>query len=94
MCEFYDPQVSDSCREPIADSINDKERANFCGYFKAKPFAYQPANIQAQATAQTQLNALFGEGDIADQKNTSSEESGISSNEKAKQELNDLFNLD
>lgn len=32
-CEFYQPTVANSCREPIADHVNDKERANFCDYF-------------------------------------------------------------
>ena len=32
-CEFFDPKVSESCREPIAEPVLDKTKANFCGYF-------------------------------------------------------------
>lgn len=32
-CEYYQPGIANSCREPIAERVNDKERANFCDYF-------------------------------------------------------------
>ena len=32
-CRFYDPQVADACREPQAERVTDKARANFCDYF-------------------------------------------------------------
>jgi len=94
MCEFYDPQVSDSCREPIADRVNDKERANFCGYFQAKPCAYQAADTHAQTAALAQLSALFGEEEKAKQDDNLTEEQTISANEEAKQKLNNLFSSD
>ncbi|HLW56915.1 MAG TPA: hypothetical protein VKY27_05985 [Bacteriovoracaceae bacterium] len=34
MCQFYDPQSYNECRESSADRITDKEKANFCDYFK------------------------------------------------------------
>ena len=59
MCEFFDTTVSNSCREPIAEKVNDKNRANFCGYF-------QPGN-KAQINKDTSiesnkdsLESLFG----------------------------------
>jgi len=94
MCEFYDPHVSDSCREPIADSVSNKERANFCGYFKPKPCAYQPADSHAQSAALTQLNTLFGNDSKTEHQNRSQEESATSANKKAKQQLDDLFSSD
>lgn len=33
MCEFYDNLVYNECKEPNAERILDKEKANFCGYF-------------------------------------------------------------
>jgi len=33
MCTFYDPKVYNECREPLAERIVDKEKANFCSYF-------------------------------------------------------------
>jgi hypothetical protein len=34
MCEFHDVSVAKHCRETIADEVKDKERANFCDYFR------------------------------------------------------------
>lgn len=34
MCSFYDPQSYNECREPAADRIVEKEKANYCDYFK------------------------------------------------------------
>ncbi len=61
MCEFYDPRISKQCREPIADEVKDKQRANFCGYFRIRPNAYQARDTATQSDARTQLEALFGE---------------------------------
>jgi len=34
MCQFYDPKSYNECRESTADRITEKEKANFCDYFK------------------------------------------------------------
>lgn len=34
MCMFYDPRAYNECRESSADRVQDKEKANFCDYFK------------------------------------------------------------
>lgn len=60
MCEFYDTRVSRSCREPVSDTVKDKERVNFCGYFHIRPNVYQTRDTTTQHVAQTQLEALFG----------------------------------
>ena len=33
MCTFYDKNSYNDCREPNAERIVDKEKANFCSYF-------------------------------------------------------------
>ncbi|HMN68750.1 MAG TPA: hypothetical protein PKC28_09465 [Bdellovibrionales bacterium] len=33
-CQFYDPKVYNECREPQAEVVMDKERANRCEYFQ------------------------------------------------------------
>ena len=33
-CTFYDSNAYNSCRESQADRVVDKEKANFCDYFK------------------------------------------------------------
>ena len=59
MCRFYDPNVSNDCREPMADVVADKERANTCDY-------YSPAGGQERGdagegdAARAKLDAVFG----------------------------------
>ena len=60
MCEFYNVTVAKQCREPIAEEVRDKERANYCDYFKARPGAYSNAGIAAAAKAKSDLESLFG----------------------------------
>lgn len=36
-CQFYDAKAYNECKEPSADVVKEKERANFCDYFQAKP---------------------------------------------------------
>jgi hypothetical protein len=34
MCQFYDQKSYNECHESLADRVQDKEKANFCDYFK------------------------------------------------------------
>ena len=60
-CDFYAPSAPQSCREPVADEVREKEKSNFCGYFTLKVDAYAPADSTEADKARTQLDALFGE---------------------------------
>lgn len=62
MCEFYDPRVSKACREPVAEEVKDKEHADFCGYFQARPGAYRPPEVTEAQAARARLEALSGLG--------------------------------
>jgi hypothetical protein len=62
-CEFYDPRVAKQCREPVADDVKEKERANFCGYFQPNSQAYVPADTSTANRAKAVLDALFGGGE-------------------------------
>ncbi len=33
-CFFYEQNAHNACREPQADRVVDKEKSNFCDYFK------------------------------------------------------------
>ncbi len=35
-CEFYDPNAHNECHESQAERVVDKERANFCDYFRPR----------------------------------------------------------
>ncbi|MBF0300751.1 MAG: hypothetical protein HQK51_18700 [Oligoflexia bacterium] len=34
MCEFYDPDVFNECRELMAERVVEKDKANFCNYYR------------------------------------------------------------
>lgn len=59
LCEFYATGIANDCREPIAERVVNKERANFCGYMKLRPDAYQA--MAASAGSHAALEALFGD---------------------------------
>ena len=87
LCEFYDTRVAKSCREPIAEEVKDKTRANFCDYFKATPGAWTAPDTAGRDRSQSELEALFGlgSGKAAGSPGTA---------ETAKSELDRLFGLD
>ena len=60
-CTFYDPKAPRSCREPVADEVRDKEKANFCGYFTLNVHAHTGRDSSADQKARDDLAALFGE---------------------------------
>jgi hypothetical protein len=60
LCGFYDPAVARQCREPIADEVKDKDRANFCGYFTPRANAWSDTGQAAGVKAKSALEALFG----------------------------------
>jgi hypothetical protein len=57
MCQFYDPQSYNECREPSADRVKDKEKANFCDYFKIGSVFNDPEKERQDQLARAQ--ALF-----------------------------------
>jgi hypothetical protein len=57
-CKFYDRTYHHQCREPMADLVVDKERANFCEYF-APSGERTPARPPAAPAAREKLEALF-----------------------------------
>lgn len=58
MCEFYDTSKAKSCREPVAEPVTDKTRANFCGWFRARPGLAATGDSAAE-DARRRLDDLF-----------------------------------
>jgi len=86
MCRFYDTTVARACREPIAEPVADKTRANFCGYLEPRPGAHGAGRDEAGGAARAELAALFGlDGEAL------GEEGGESPEERARRELERLF---
>lgn len=58
LCTYYRTGIANECREPIAERIVNKERANFCGYFTPRTGAYTAgADLTGSRAA---LAELFG----------------------------------
>ena len=60
MCEFFDPGVRRGCKEPVADEVTDRERANFCGYLTPVAGTAPPSRDGAAQAAKSDLDGLFG----------------------------------
>jgi DNA-directed RNA polymerase subunit RPC12/RpoP len=84
MCVYFDTAVAQQCREPVADPVSDKQRANFCGYFQINPHAFTVSSDQTTASRR-QVDALFGGESPAAASETSTTE------DELRKELEQLF---
>lgn len=95
LCRFYARGVADQCREERAESVSDKEKANFCDYFEPRADAYHhvPSRDKrdVQDDARAQLAELFGDEPPA--KPTAASSSSAHHNNTMK-ELRKLFGED
>lgn len=85
LCEFFDLKVAKHCREPIAEEIKEKERANFCDYFHPRLNVYVAMDESEVGKAKEGLAALFDDngGDKGD--------SPASVEDRDKNRLEDFF---
>lgn len=89
MCRDYDPKVADGCRESRAEFVLDKDKANFCDFFRPRPGAWQKKDDTAARTARAKLAELFGEAPA--EESTGATASPQSEADKALAELKRLF---
>lgn len=61
MCIHYDPQVPKKCREDDAEEVIEKEKMNFCDWYKPSATAYDPGRKADEKKAKDQLASLFGD---------------------------------
>lgn len=61
MCLHFDERVPRKCREDGAEDVTEKERTNFCDWFKPSEKAFDPARKSQADAAQDALAALFGD---------------------------------
>ena len=57
-CGFYAPGHYNDCREPQAERVLDKDRANFCDYFRPVEGSGRDPEDPKEA-ARARLDALF-----------------------------------
>ena len=65
MCRMYDRREPTGCTEEDALEVTEKERANFCDYFKPSDSAYDASFSAGEQKAKGDLTALLGDGDEA-----------------------------
>lgn len=63
LCEFYDATIVKQCREDDAEEVMDKEKPNFCDWFKPAGGRFEAAGSADAARAEQQLASLFGEAE-------------------------------
>jgi hypothetical protein len=64
LCQYYEAHTTRGCREIRAEDVINKERANYCDWFKARPGAFDASRQGKVEVAKSKLDALFG-GDSA-----------------------------
>ncbi len=61
MCIDFDKDVPKQCREDDAEEVNEKEKVNFCEWFRPNSEAFDPTRAGQAAKAKSDLGALFGD---------------------------------
>ena len=59
-CQHYNPRLRADCDEPRAESHSEREKANFCDWFKLRREFVEPGEKAPSADHQTELDTLFG----------------------------------
>lgn len=58
-CRFYDPHAHNKCREPQAEWVTDRDRRNFCDYFRLNLAPAGRATAGRADAARKKLDDLF-----------------------------------
>lgn len=59
MCVHYDRSVPRQCREDGAEDVTDKDRLNFCDWYKPSEKAFDADRKADEDQARASLDALF-----------------------------------
>lgn len=58
-CENYDPSAHNKCREPQAEWVSDREKANFCDFFIPNKRAASGPRASGADDAKSAFDNLF-----------------------------------
>lgn len=59
MCQYFDARVPRQCREDGAEEVREKERLNFCDWFKPSATAFDVRGKNAADEARSAAEDLF-----------------------------------
>jgi hypothetical protein len=89
LCRSWNPRYTSKCSHDHAEPPLDRERANFCQYFRPAAGAFRNASAPPGETARAGLEALFGAG--SEETGTDTGKDSLTETERARQALDDLF---
>ena len=58
-CKFYDRSASKQCREPMAELVREKDKANYCDFFQFKETATGAPVKDGETSSRKALDDLF-----------------------------------
>jgi len=58
-CAHHDPAAYNECREPNAERVSDRDRANRCDYFAPADRAGEAGGLSRREKAKSALDELF-----------------------------------
>lgn len=87
-CKNFSSTLADGCSEDRAEFVLDKEKANFCDFFKVNPKAHGLKDDAAAKAAKASLAELFGE---ETEEQAEQPQSPTAEADKALEELKRLF---
>ncbi|MEX0963567.1 MAG: hypothetical protein WDZ52_05935 [Pseudohongiellaceae bacterium] len=90
-CKHYAANLADSCREDRAEFVLEKDKANFCDFFRVNPKAYNKPDDAAAKEAKARLAELFGD---ETEPSRPEADSPVAEADKALTELKRLFGDD
>ena len=91
LCKHYAPRLTSLCNHDYTDPPRDRDRANFCDYFKPRKNAYQKLDARQSDLSRNQLSELFGEKVINDVSRDRYQDP-FEESKAAHEKLNALFN--
>jgi hypothetical protein len=59
MCVSFDTRVPRQCREDGAEDVRDKDRLNFCDWFKPSEAAFDESRKKQEDSARAAADDLF-----------------------------------
>lgn len=82
MCRNWNPRLHSDCDETRAESVSDREKANFCDWFVLQPDGYSPVDSKQSVASRSELDKLFGDETVSD---------NFARPDQARSKLDDLF---
>jgi len=92
LCRSWKPRYTSNCSHDHAEPPLDRERSNFCQYFRPAAGVFRNPGTPAGETARTGLEALFG--DAREQPATDTAPDDMPETERARRALDALFGGD